>query len=82
MCEAGIAIACDHGHAACTAREESAGSTSAVWTGYNGWPTGPALVQITMPPTESRTTGCSASLWMTADNRLSLQQPGGRIADK
>jgi hypothetical protein len=22
------------------------------------------------------------SLWMTADNRLSLQQPGGRIADE
>jgi hypothetical protein len=22
------------------------------------------------------------NLWMTADNRLSLQQPGGRIADE
>jgi len=27
---AGISIGCQHGHTACTAREESAGSTSAV----------------------------------------------------
>jgi hypothetical protein len=77
---AGMLTASGHDHTACTARKEKRGQhLGGVRRDAFGPSTGPRLSNFYRVDIESRRGEGPVSLWMTADNRLSLQQPGRRL---